>query len=358
MHLEQKISLKPFHTFGMIVTARYFVGPKTYDEILALLQYRSMIRMPLLILGGGSNILFTKDFNGLVVRICSTGIEVRDIDREFVEVTAQAGERWDGLVQFCVERGYAGLENLSLIPGTVGAAPIQNIGAYGVEVGERIESVHFVDIATGIRHRFTNAQCDFGYRDSIFKESLKDGIIILEVTFRLRKTSAFRPSDTSFLNLDYGRIREELKEQGILQPGISDVRDAVCAVRRRKLPNPDSIGNAGSFFKNPIISEEQLLRLLEQFPAMPWHPEHAHKEYPETAIKEKAKVKIPAAWLIEQCGWKGYRNGDAGVYPGQSLVLVNYGTANGLQIIDIMDQIIQSVSSRFGVILEPEVIIL
>jgi len=358
MHLEQKISLKPFNTFGMNAVARYFIGPKTQDEILSLLHYRNMVRMPILILGGGSNLLFTKDFDGLAIRIGSTGIVAQDIDQDFVAVTAEAGEPWDGLVRYCVDHGYAGLENLSLIPGTVGAAPIQNIGAYGVEAGEWIESVQFVDIETGTRHRFNNIQCDFGYRNSVFKKSLKGQIIILEVTFRLRKTAGHGPSDIGFLKLDYGQLREGLNARGIFQPTLSEVREVVCDIRREKLPDPGSLGNAGSFFKNPVIPEEQRLFLLGQFPAMPWYPEYPQKKFPGPETKERTRVKIPAAWLIEQCGWKGYRNGDAGVYPRQPLVLVNYGNATGMHILELKDKIITSVLSRFGILLEPEVCIL
>ncbi|MCK9422655.1 MAG: UDP-N-acetylmuramate dehydrogenase [Bacteroidales bacterium] len=355
MHLDQKISLKPFHTFGMEVEARYFIEPRTKEEILTLLNYRNMIHMPVLILGGGSNLLFTKDFDGLVIRIKSKGIEVHESDQDYVRITVQAGEDWDPFVQFCVERRWAGLENLSLIPGTVGAAPIQNIGAYGVEVKETIESVHFVEIDSGIQKRFTNDECDFGYRESIFKKSLKGKIIILDVTFRLLKTSAIDISNQEHLKLDYGLIREELWMMNITRPGISDVREAVCAIRRRKLPDPAKVANAGSFFKNPFIPEEQKNVLCDRFPSMPWYPEQFDVKNVGLNSDNPVMFKIPAAWLIEQCGWKGHREGDAGVYPDQPLVLVNYGNAGCQQILDLMKRIIDSVSDRFGIILEPEV---
>ncbi|MCK9203051.1 MAG: UDP-N-acetylmuramate dehydrogenase [Bacteroidales bacterium] len=358
MHLDQKVSLKPFHTFGMEVQARYFVEPHTREEILTLLNYRSMIRMPFLILGCGSNILFTKNFNGLVIRINSKGIEYKEQDDGTVKVTAEAGENWDEFVQYCVAQGWAGLENLSLIPGTVGAAPVQDIGAYGVEVKDLVESVHFVEIDTGIERRFNREQCCFGYRDSIFKNSLKGKVIILDVTFHLHKALPGGISGTYSLKLDYGQIREELRLKNIGHPGMAEVREAVCSIRRRKLPDPVEIGNAGSFFKNPLVQNERKDHLLELYPMMPWYPEQKDKQQPGEDTENKGRVKVPAAWLIEQCGWKGYRDGDAGVHPHQSLVLVNYGNATGMQILDLMNRIISSVYSRFGITLEPEVNIL
>ncbi len=345
MHLDQKISLKSLHTFGMEVEARYFVEAKTHSEVLTLLNYRHMIHMPILFLGGGSNVLFTKNFTGIVIRINSKGIAIKEQDEHRVHVTAEAGENWDEFVQHCVNNGWAGIENLSLIPGTVGAAPIQNIGAYGVEVKDVIESVLVVDLESGKERRFTNAECQFGYRDSIFKRALKGKVIILNVTFLLSKISATNDhaeKDGYTLRLDYGDIRAELDKAGITAPAINDVRDVVCRIRRRKLPDPSETGNAGSFFKNPVIGKEMLAPLQDLYPGMPFHMHEVH-------------AKIPAAWLIEQCGWKGYRSGDAGVHPDQPLVLVNYGNATGDQIMDLANKIMDSVKMKFGIRLEIEV---
>ncbi len=356
MHLDQKVSLKTLHTFGMEVEARYFVEAKTHSEVLTLLNYRHMIHMPILFLGGGSNVLFTGDFKGIVIRINSKGIVIREEDQTHVHVTAEAGENWDEFVQYCVNQGWAGLENLSMIPGKVGAAPIQNIGAYGVEVKDSIESVQVVDISTGKQRRFTNAECQFGYRDSIFKRELKGKVIILNVTFRLRKIDEShderisglqgdKVAERSLLRLDYGDIREELENMGATVPTIRSVREAVCNIRRRKLPDPAEIGNAGSFFKNPVIDREKMELLQPVFPGMPFYPQSPASQ----------SFKIPAAWLIDQCGWKGYRSGDAGVHTAQPLVLVNYGNSTGLQVLSLANQIMDSVYQKFGINLEPEV---
>ncbi|MCX6306038.1 MAG: UDP-N-acetylmuramate dehydrogenase [Bacteroidetes bacterium] len=355
MHLDQKVSLKALHTFGMEVEARYFVEAKTHSEVLTLLNYRHMIHMPILFLGCGSNVLFTRNFGGIVIRINSKGIVIRDEDENHVHVTAEAGENWDEFVQHCVDREWSGLENLSLIPGTVGASPIQNIGAYGVEVKDTIESVQVIEIDSGKQKRFTNAECQFGYRDSIFKRALKGKVIILNVTFRLNKTGVTglqgdRVMGNSLLKLDYGDLRPELGRMGVIEPTISDVRAAVCSIRRRKLPDPAEIGNAGSFFKNPVISKKLLDSLQTGFPEMP-----VYLQSPGDDAVSETFAKIPAAWLIEQCGWKGYRSGDAGVHPNQPLVLVNYGNATGPQILGLANHIISSVEQKFGIRLETEV---
>jgi len=344
MHLDQKVSLKSLHTFGMEAEARYFVEAKSHSEILTLLNYRHMIRMPILFLGGGSNVLFTSDFAGIVIRISSKGIAVKEETEDQVLVTVEAGEIWDEFVQHAISRGWAGLENLSLIPGSVGAAPIQNIGAYGAEVKDVIDSVRVVEIDTGRQRRYTNEECEFGYRDSIFKRALKGKVIILNVTFRLLKVTPNVHSSTRppFLRLDYGDIRAELERSGIGDPTIADVREVVCGIRRRKLPDPAVTGNAGSFFKNPVISKENYGSLRVDFPRMPSFP----------VDKEPGQVKIPAAWLIEQCGWKGYRDGDAGVHPDQPLILVNYGSATGLRVLGLANRIVDSVREKFGISLE------
>jgi UDP-N-acetylmuramate dehydrogenase len=354
MHLDQKVSLKALHTFGMEVQARYFVEAKTHSEVLTLLNYRHMIHMPILFLGGGSNVLFTRDFAGIVIRINSKGIVIKEEDESQVLVTAEAGENWDEFVQHCVNQGWAGIENLSLIPGTVGAAPIQNIGAYGVEVKDVIDSVLVIEIESGKQKRYTNAECRFGYRDSIFKRALHGKVIVLNVTFKLNKIEELdgnrvtgsqgdKVTESSVLRLDYGDIRGELQRLSVKYPTILDVRESVCNIRRRKLPDPAEVGNAGSFFKNPVIGKELLESLQNSFPGIPFYQQTSEK------------VKIPAAWLIEQCGWKGYRSGDAGVHPNQPLVLVNYGAAAGEQILDLANQIMDSVSEKFGIRLETEV---
>ncbi len=340
MHLEQNVSLKSLHTFGFDVKARYYVEAKTREDIYSLLNYRSMIRMPILILGAGSNILFTKNFEGIVIRIHTKGVTVREADEEQVMLSVQAGEPWDPLVAYCVEQGWAGLENLSLIPGTVGAAPIQNIGAYGTEVKDMIESVHFVEIESGEERTFSREACQFGYRDSIFKQALKGKIIIDEVHFRLQKING--ENETSLLRLEYGDISTELKKAGISKPGIKDVREVICNIRRRKLPDPAIIGNAGSFFKNPVISNHTLEELKQQYPDIP-------------SFSSGDQMKVPAAWLISQCGWKGFRDRDAGVYPEQPLVLVNYGQADGGQLVHLANTMMRSVYDRFRITLEPEV---
>ncbi len=370
MHLDQKVSLKSLHTFGMEVEAKYFVEAKTLAEVLTLLNYRHMIHMPILFLGGGSNMLFTRDFTGIVVKINSKGISVRDEDDSRVVVTAEAGENWDDFVQYCVGRGWAGIENLSLIPGTVGAAPIQNIGAYGVEVGNVIESVQVAEVSSGKQRIFTNGECCFGYRDSIFKGELKGKVIILSVTFRLAKvrgTQGDYPAGAPVLQLDYGNIRNELERMGVADPSIGAVREAVCNIRRSRLPDPAEIGNAGSFFKNPVINRVLFTSIRERFPDIPFftHPRLnvaaadqspvSRQQVPGNLQDDSEMIKIPAAWLIEQCGWKGFRAGDAGVYPGQPLVLVNYGNANGRQVMDLANQIIDSVRLKFGISLETEV---
>lgn len=378
MHLDQKVSLKTMHTFGMEVEARYFVEAKTHAEVLTLLNYRHMIHMPILFLGGGSNILFTRDYAGIVIRINSKGVVIKEESENYVLVTAEAGENWDDFVNHCVDQGWAGLENLSLIPGTVGAAPIQNIGAYGVEVKDLIDSVQVVEIESGKQKRFTSEECQFGYRDSIFKRALKGKVIILNVTFRLNKTGESngemvtgsrgdiieRPSH---LKLDYGEIRAELERSGISEPAVSDVREAICSIRRRKLPDPAIVGNAGSFFKNPVIGNESLVSLQKLYPAIPFFTLQPVKgpvtaDLPRYGINLPAdpsiipgSVKVPAAWLIEQCGWKGYRSGDAGVHPNQPLVLVNYGSATGAEVLGLANRIMDSVQQKFGIRLETEV---
>lgn len=343
MHLDQRVSLKNLNTMGIDAQARYFVEARKREDLFTLLHYRKMVFVPVRIMGGGSNILFTGDFNGLLVHVNTRGIEVVSEDERHVRLLVQAGEPWDDLVKFTVDKGWKGLEKLSLIPGTTGAAPIQNIGAYGAEVKESVESVEFVDIREGTSHMLRNEECRFGYRDSIFKHELKERIIITGVSFRLGKEDPATGGEP-VESINYRDLREELAASGVMVAGVSRIRDAVVAIRRRKLPDPVVLGNAGSFFKNPVIPIVKGLELKQQYPEMPLFRE-----------SDDTMGKIPAAWLIEQCGWKGFREGDAGVHQHQPLVLVNYGKATGMDILRLSRKIRDSVSERFGISLEMEV---
>lgn len=330
----ENISLKEFNTFGIGVKCRYFFQADEDRDIQDFLTGYDPAQGPLMILGGGSNVLFTGDFGGTILRICTKGIHVVSEDDDSVLVSAAAGERWDDLVDFCVERGWSGIENLSLIPGNAGTAPVQNIGAYGVEMKDVFHELEATDLKDGSKKLMTAYDCRFGYRDSIFKNELKGRMIITSVTFRLSKEPA--------LNLSYGNIREELTAMNVMNPDIRAVREAVIHIRRRKLPDPAVTGNAGSFFKNPVIHEEKFMALKERFPGISFYP-------------QEDGCKISAAWLIEQCGWKGKRTGDAGVNVLQPLVLVNYGQATGRDIIRLAEDIKGSVREMFGIKLETEV---
>lgn len=304
-------------------------------EAQALIRSLSGQTHPILWLGGGSNVLFTEDYPGLVVRNRLYGVEVIHKNEDYVWIKSQGGENWHQLVLYCVANGYAGLENLALIPGTVGAAPMQNIGAYGVEIKDVVESVEALSLATGELTTFSQAECQFGYRDSIFKQSAKGLYFITAVTFKLARHS--EP------NTSYGAIQEVLTEKGISRPSIQDVAEAVMAIRRSKLPDPAELGNAGSFFKNPEIEEGQFHALKEKYPTLPSYPVGARR------------VKIPAGWLIEQAGWKGKRVGHVGVHVRQALVLVHYGGGHGHEIVALSKQIQTDVEAKFGVRLHPEV---
>lgn len=336
LQLQQNVNLKPFNTFGMDVKAADFAELRSGEELPALLRLISRYTGPVLFLGGGSNLLFTGDFDGLVVKISTRGIELVDQDDAFVYVRGMAGENWDGFVQFCVQRNYGGLENLSLIPGNVGSSPIQNIGAYGAEMKDSFYMLDAVSLRSGEFREFYAGDCAFGYRSSVFKNELKGQYLILSVTFRLRKNPV---PDTS-----YGAIVSELETMGE-KPSVRSVAQAVTNIRRNKLPDPEQIGNAGSFFKNPVISHTQYRQLQAAFPDMPAYP-------------AGSRTKLAAGWLIEQCGWKGYREGDAGVHARQALVLVNYGNATGAQLLALSEKIRESVFGKFQVRLETEVNIL
>ncbi|MCJ8209375.1 UDP-N-acetylmuramate dehydrogenase [Mucilaginibacter sp. RS28] len=333
LQIEQNVSLKNFNTFGIDAKARYFTEINREEDLQELFLDDQWKQLPRLVLGGGSNMLFVKDFEGLVIRMNIRGIEHR-INHEEVTVEAGAGEVWNELVTYCVDHGFAGMENLSLIPGSVGASPIQNIGAYGIELKDVFHSCHAFEIASGTFRTFTKEECGFGYRESVFKSELKGQYIITRVKFQL----SLQPN----LSLHYGAIQQELEKRGIEQPTIKDVSQVVSHIRVSKLPDPSTIGNAGSFFKNPVISKEQFETLVSEFPDVVHYP-------------ASDGVKLAAGWLIEQCGWKGKTVGNTGTWKNQALVLVNHGNATGQEVYTLSSQIIDSVYTKFGVSLEREV---
>lgn len=327
-------SLRQLNTFGIDVAAAGYAPFTNVAGLLQLLEHIPPSQLAM-VLGGGSNILFTRPVEGYVLHNRIEGIEVVAQDDACVYVRAGAGVVWHHLVAYAVQQGWGGLENLSLIPGSVGAAPIQNIGAYGVELKDVLHSLEALEIATGQVKTFTAAACAFGYRNSYFKQAGKNKYIITSVTCKLQKQPR--------INTSYGAIAQELQAMGLAQPTIADVSQAVIRIRQSKLPDPAVTGNAGSFFKNPVIPLHKMEQLRQQHPTLPGYPD-AHE-----------KIKVPAAWLIEQCGWKGYRRGDAGVHPKQALVLVNYAHATGQEILQLSQDIADSVLQKFGIALEREV---
>ncbi|WP_350287822.1 UDP-N-acetylmuramate dehydrogenase [uncultured Croceitalea sp.] len=334
MNIQENISLKPYNTFGIDVNARFFV------EITGLLQLQRVLQLSAypnrFILSGGSNMLLTKDIEALVMHINLKGIsKIGEQDNE-VFIKVMAGENWHELVLWTLERNYGGLENLSLIPGNTGTAPIQNIGAYGVELKDVFESCEAMHIATQELKEFSKEDCQFGYRDSIFKNSAKGKYIITSVTLRLTK------AEHKLLTF-YGAIEEELKHEHIVHPTIIDISKAVVTIRKSKLPDPKEIGNSGSFFKNPVVSKKTFDAFRKKNPNAPFYE------------MENGSYKIPAGWLIEQCGFKGKRFGDAGVHEKQALVLVNYGTATGVEIFDLAMRIQKTVKETFNIVIAPEV---
>lgn len=337
LQIQENISLKPYNSFGIDVKARFFAEIFSDAELKVLFQQELVKTQKLFVIGGGSNVLFTQDYKGLVVKISIKGIESK-VDGNLVTVTAGAGEVWNDLVNYCVQHGFAGVENLSLIPGTVGASPIQNIGAYGVELKDVFESCTAFEINTGAFKTFNYADCHFGYRESVFKGELKGQYIITSVTFRL--------SAVPKINTSYGAIEAELQNRGIESPNISDVSAAVSHIRVSKLPDPSTIGNAGSFFKNPVIEKHEFADVVAK------HPDVVHYATAD------GKIKLAAGWLIEQCGWKGKVVGQTGTWKNQALVLVNHGNATGTEVYSFSEQIIDSVKDAFGVVLEREVNIL
>ncbi|WP_262491725.1 UDP-N-acetylmuramate dehydrogenase [Myroides injenensis] len=334
MEIAQNISLLPYNTFGIDAKAKYFVNIDSLNTLKDVLK--SNLPESLFILGGGSNMLLTKNIDKIVLKINIKGITIVKEDEDFVWVEVNAGEIWHDFVLWCIENNYGGIENLSLIPGNVGATPIQNIGAYGVEVKDVIESCKGINMSTKEFTTFSNKDCQFGYRESIFKNDLKNQYIITSVIFKLTKHN-------HILKTGYGAIQQELEAKNITTPTIKDISDVVIAIRQEKLPNPKEIGNSGSFFKNPIISKDFFDQLIKRYPAMPHY------------VVNSTEIKIPAGWLIEQAGFKGYRLGDAGVHNNQALVLVNYGNATGEQLKKLADTILQEVKGIFGIDISPEV---
>ena len=333
MQVLQNVSLKQYNTFGIDITARQFACFSNTEELQELLTASAGQQQ--LILGGGSNLLFTNDFNGWVLKNEIKGVQRVSEDDTNVYVTVGAGENWHQLVMQCVDSGWAGLENLSLIPGNAGASPMQNIGAYGVEVKDVIHEVKAWHKEDRQLVTFSNAACEFGYRESVFKQKYKNQFVILSITYRLRKHPQFHTS--------YGAIQKELEAMGVQELSIRSVADAVIRIRSSKLPDPAQIGNAGSFFKNPSVSKEQYRQLKAAFPLLVAYE------------NSDGTWKLAAGWLIEQCGWKGFRRGDAGCHAQQALVLVNYGLATGAEIFQLSEEIQQSVLNKFGVLLEREV---
>lgn len=335
MKIEQNVSLKPYNTFGIDAMAKYFSLFSSVEELTEILNSQFSTLNSQLILGGGSNILLTKDFDGIVLKNDIKGIEITDEDEEQVYIKVGAGENWHQFVLFCVNNHYAGVENLSLIPGNVGASPMQNIGAYGVEIKDVFYELEAFHKQEKLIQKFSLSDCEFGYRESVFKNKYKNQFVIANVTYRLHKKPSF--------NTSYGAIHQELEKMGVKELNIQSISEAVIHIRSSKLPDPKEIGNAGSFFKNPVITHQQFEELKKVHSSIVAFPS-ANNQF-----------KLSAGWLIEQCGWKGYRKEDAGCYSKQALVLVNYGNATGKEIFDLSEEIIQSVQKKFNVILEREV---
>lgn len=336
MRIEYDFPLKPLNTFGIAARARYFAGARSVDDVREALAWAGERRLRTFILGGGSNILFTEDVDGLVLHMKIQGIGVHERDSAKYLVTAAAGDSWAGLVRWAVERGYGGIENLSGIPGTAGAAPIQNIGAYGVEFSEICHSVTALERDTGKIREFSAGECCFGYRDSFFKHHAEKWII-LAICVRLDRNAPLR--------LEYGALKETLSRLGKMQPCIADVRESVLAIRAQKLPEPKELGSAGSFFKNPVVPISQYRQLRARYPGMPGF------------AQKNGMVKLSAAWLLETAGWKGKKEGRVGCYSQQPLVLINHGDASGQEVLCFSQDIQKSIADSFGISLERETVL-
>jgi len=333
LQVHPGVSLKPFNSFGVDVQAHLFAEAHSDADVREALAYAATNAVPLLVIGGGSNLLLTADIQALVLRMATRGIRVLSDDGSQVVIEAEAGEPWHPFVQHTLAKGLSGLENLSLIPGTVGAAPMQNIGAYGVEIKDVFAGLTALDRQTGELRDFTLAECNFAYRDSLFKQQ-PGRWLILRVRFTLNRTA--------HLHLEYGPVRQRLTEQGIDQPTPTDVSQAICSIRSEKLPDPLVLGNAGSFFKNPLVPAALVARLKGEYPDLVAY------------AQPDGQMKLAAGWLIEKAGWKGFREADAGVHKLQALVLVNYGGATGLQLLGLAQRIQKDIWQRFSVELEME----
>lgn len=334
MEIFKNHPLKHLNTFGIDAKAKYFATSENEDELVALLKEYDF-SMPMLIIGGGSNLLFTKDYDGLILKPVNKGISVIDENDDHVFIEAKAGEVWDDLVQFCIKKKYYGVENLSLIPGNVGSSPVQNIGAYGVELKDIFYSCKAYNFKKKKIIIYTNKDCKFDYRDSIFKQAEKGNNLVLSVTYKLAKKPVF--------NIEYSALKNKVSLSGMKKITLKTIRDAVCEIRNSKLPDPAKIGNAGSFFKNPVISLKKYNELLKTEPAI------------ASFACDKNHIKIAAGALVEKCGWKGKKVGNAGVHKDQALILVNYGKATGKEIAELSAQIQKSVLDKFGIKLETEV---
>jgi len=332
--IHKNKSLKSLHTFGCEVSSKFFLELNTLEEIRECAKHIKEIPQPVYFLGGGANSLFIKNFSGTVIHVYNKGAELIEENDKEVFLRVQAGEDWDDFVRFCVHKEYYGLENLTAIPGQVGAAPIQNIGAYGVEVKDYIHEVHYVDLIEGKSCVLGNSDCNFGYRDSIFKQEMRGQFIITGVTFRLLKNGK--------LKTEYGTIKQELNNQGIVAPTIAQLADTIRKIRASKLPDPKEVGNGGSFFKNPIVT-------MSRF-------EELEKQYPEiVAYKNGDKMKIAAGWMIDYLKWKGREHKGAAVHTQQALVLINKNNASGKDIVELSQMIIDDAQKHFGISLETEV---
>ena len=334
MQIHTNFSLKNYNTFGIEAKAKEFVTVHSNDELIEILQQYPTSKK--FILGGGSNMLLTKDIDALVIHLDLKGKKVIDENEDFVWVESQAGENWHEFVLWTIDQNFGGLENLSLIPGNVGTTPIQNIGAYGVEIKDTFVLCEAIHIETQELLVFTNEKCKFGYRESIFKNEIKDEFVITSVVFKLTKRN-------HKLNTSYGAIEAELEKQHIKNPSLKDVSNAVIAIRESKLPNPKELGNSGSFFKNPVILKSDFEKIQQNFPEMPHY------------VVSETEVKVPAGWLIEQAGFKGKRFGDAGIHKNQALVLVNYGNAPGQEILEVSKNIQKTIFETYGISIEAEV---
>jgi UDP-N-acetylmuramate dehydrogenase len=331
MEIINNASLKQLNTFGVDASAQHLTEIYNLEDIEALLEWKIQNDLPMLLLGGGSNLLFKNDFKGLVAKVCLAGKDIFDEDDDFTYVSVAGGENWHDFVRWTVKQDIAGLENLSFIPGTVGAAPIQNIGAYGVELADHFQSLQAIDLETGNIHEFDKSHCQFGYRESFFKSQTLDKLLITSVNFALPKKPNWK--------MDYAGVREEL--EGV-EPSAKLISDAIIGLRQSKLPDPAKIGNAGSFFKNPVLSLKVWEAIKANHPNIPGYPQ------------EGGAMKTSAAWLIDSCGWKGHRKGDAGVSDMHALVIVNHANATGTELWAVAQEIMQSVEDKFGISLEAE----